>query len=115
MTQFKCNYPPSLNSYYKHYRGRVVISDKGREYHQHIADIYEKETKFTNEIVEMTIKLYPPDRRRRDVDNVLKCLLDSITRASGWNDDSQVKRLIVERFDPVKGGSCEVIIREIEK
>jgi len=39
-----------------------------------------------------------PDRRRRDLDNLLKSLLDAITHAGIWDDDSQVKHLEIREF-----------------
>lgn len=40
-----------------------------------------------------------PDRRRRDVDNVTKGVLDALN-ATTWDDDSQVRRIVIERADP---------------
>ena len=39
----------------------------------------------------MRLRIYPPDRRRRDSDNVLKCLLDSLEKGGAYLDDNQVK------------------------
>ncbi len=38
--------------------------------------------------------LYPPDQRSRDIDNYNKALFDALTGV--WEDDSQVKRMLVE-------------------
>ena len=46
--------------------------------------------------VRMRIKLYFRDRRRRDIDNAAKALLDGCNGAV-YEDDSQVFRLEVER------------------
>lgn len=58
----------------------------------------------------LTVHLYPPDNRRRDADNCLKCLLDSIAHAGAMRDDSQIKILHVEMLDPIPGGQTCVII-----
>jgi crossover junction endodeoxyribonuclease RusA len=42
------------------------------------------------------IILYPPDARRRDIDNYNKALFDALTHAGIWEDDSQVQRMLVE-------------------
>ena len=52
----------------------------------------------------------PPDRRARDLDNVLKATLDALTHAGVWLDDSQIDLLSVERAQVVKGGELRVTI-----
>ena len=46
--------------------------------------------------VRLGVNLWFPDRRRRDVDNVAKSVLDALNGVA-WNDDSQVAELIVAR------------------
>jgi len=58
----------------------------------------------------MFIKIYPPDKRRRDIDNVLKALLDSLEHAGVYENDSQIFRLQIEKKEPIKGGKCFVKI-----
>jgi len=57
---------------------------------------------------------YPPDRRRRDLDNILKATLDSLTYAEVIEDDSQFDRICIERRSPVKDGKIEIMITELE-
>lgn len=63
--------------------------------------------------VSLEIELYPPDRRRRDIDNVQKAIFDALQYAKVYKDDSQVCRLLVQRYKPVKDGKIIVSIREI--
>jgi crossover junction endodeoxyribonuclease RusA len=58
------------------------------------------------------IKLYPPDRRKRDIDNMLKSLLDSLIGIA-YDDDSQIQCLAVSKEEVVKGGKCEIKIKEV--
>lgn len=51
----------------------------------------------------VTIYAYPPDRRKRDLDNILKCLLDSLEKAQVFVDDSQIDELIIRRVRPNDG------------
>ena len=54
--------------------------------------------KFVNgERLQVEIYLYPPDRRKRDVDNYTKVLFDSLTHAGLWGDDEQVDQLTITR------------------
>jgi crossover junction endodeoxyribonuclease RusA len=46
----------------------------------------------------------PPDRRRRDLDNTQKALLDSLQHAGVYRDDSQINDLRITRYAPAKGG-----------
>jgi len=57
------------------------------------------------------VLLYPPDRRRRDLDNTLKGLLDALEHAGVYLDDSLIERLSVEKRDVVEGGKAVVVIR----
>jgi crossover junction endodeoxyribonuclease RusA len=61
----------------------------------------------------MDVKVYPPDNRRRDVDNVLKSLVDALERGGAYGDDSQIQRLSIEKLASVEGGKTIVEIRNI--
>ena len=63
----------------------------------------------------MEIALYPPDRRKRDIDNVLKPTLDALQKAGVYKDDSQIVRLNVSKESPVKGGYMALTIRQAEE
>ena len=47
--------------------------------------------------VEVWLTLYVPDERRRDLDGPVKALLDGLTDAGVWADDSQVWALHVRK------------------
>ncbi|HBU2527567.1 TPA: RusA family crossover junction endodeoxyribonuclease, partial [Klebsiella pneumoniae] len=49
--------------------------------------------------------------RRRDIDNYNKALFDALTLTGVWEDDSQVKRMLVEWGNIVKKGKVEITIR----
>ena len=62
--------------------------------------------------LEIIIWMYPPDRRKRDTDNILKALFDAIEKSGLIDDDYQFSRHVVERFAPVKPGHVHVKITE---
>lgn len=59
--------------------------------------------------IAMTIYAYPPDRRRRDCDNLLKCMLDSLQHAQIYHDDSQIKELHFYMLEPYRNGGKMII------
>jgi Holliday junction resolvase RusA-like endonuclease len=66
---------------------------------------------FTLGPLEMSVRLFPADFRTRDIDNVLKPLLDALEHAQVFANDSQIARLTVERLIPdPKNPRCEVSI-----
>jgi crossover junction endodeoxyribonuclease RusA len=60
----------------------------------------------------MEVYLFMPDKRKRDVDNYMKGLLDSLTEAGLWEDDSLVDQLHIYRGELVKGGLVRIEISE---
>jgi crossover junction endodeoxyribonuclease RusA len=111
---FDLPYPPSVNHYWRMFRNRMIISREGREYRERIKRLCVPWlTGFYPEDKEISVelKVYPPDRRRRDLDNVLKAVLDAMQAGGVYADDSQISRLVVERKEMVKGGKLNVQLR----
>jgi crossover junction endodeoxyribonuclease RusA len=55
--------------------------------------------------VHLSVVLFMPDKRKRDLDNYMKPLLDSLTRCAFYEDDSLVNQLFVYRGAPRLSGS----------
>lgn len=111
--QIKLPYPPSLNTYYRNWRGRTVISAQGLVFRNLVAVATEGMPK-TNERIRLTLLVCPPDRRRRDLDNVCKATLDALQHAGLYDDDSQIDELRIVRGDKVDGGLLFVNLEEIK-
>lgn len=58
------------------------------------------------------IDCHAPDRRCRDLDNIAKVLLDALTEAGVWEDDSQVQVLTLRKAPSEKPGRVQVRIEE---
>lgn len=108
-------WPPTVNSYYKMTRhGQRYLDTKVREFRELVAaSINEQAPGLTlDEHIFMEVYLFPPDRRKRDLDNYMKGLLDSMTEAGLWADDSLIDQLHIYRGEVVKLGSVKVEISE---
>lgn len=125
-------WPPSVN----HYKivGKIGITKKGKIYQKRInspktnlfylevwAMIKSRMSKegfnsFDSETISLQvyIDLYPPDNRRRDIDNSIKVLLDSLVRGGLIQDDSQISRLNVQRMGIIPDGKVLVKVSEID-
>ena len=75
-------YPPSLNHYYRHVGPKVLISAEGRRYQERVGNLLlaHRATPVGGPLA-LEVELYPPDRRRRDIDNTQKGLLDALQAA----------------------------------
>lgn len=107
-------YPPSNNTYYRNFRGHTVISAKGRQYKADVGILLAECGSFGDIPLEIDIKLYPPDRRVRDIDNCMKAIFDSL-KDRVFDDDSQICRMTVERFEKVQGGQAVITIKPYVK
>lgn len=63
--------------------------------------------------ISISIQAYPPDKRIRDLDNLLKVLIDSLKDANLFLDDSQIDKIFIERMSIFKKGKLDIKIEEI--
>lgn len=114
-------WPPSVNHEWVKARGRIILAPKGRTYRAYVVGkilaMRSKgslpQTTLDGDLA-MTMELYPPDRRRRDVDNYSKAIFDALTHAHLWRDDSQVTRQTVTVREPRAGGQVVLTISALE-
>lgn len=62
----------------------------------------------------VTISAAPPDRRKRDLDNLLKAPLDALTHALLWQDDGQIDDLRIRRLEVEKPGRLTIVVQNAE-
>lgn len=60
------------------------------------------------------IDLHPPDRRKRDIANYEKLLIDSMQGVLFENDE-QIDKLVIERKEVVKQGRAIISVGEIDE
>ncbi len=107
------DYPPSVNHYWCQSGKRRYIGAKGLAFRSHVFDVCSRLPRLSGRL-KASIYVYPPDRRKRDIDNILKSALDSLQHGLMFADDEQIDRLYVERREVVKGGKLVVILEEIK-
>lgn len=122
MVSIRLPWPPTVNTYWKPVikAGHAVLclSRQGEEFRKAAVVAARNQGVSARRVdgpVSVTIAAYPPNRRRRDVDNILKATLDAITHIGIWDDDSQVETLYVRRMLPEAEARVEIDIEEIRE
>jgi crossover junction endodeoxyribonuclease RusA len=109
-------WPPTINNYYKMTRqGQRYLDKRVRVFRQDVEDclmVQAANLDTIDEPIFMEVYLYPPDRRKRDLDNYMKGLLDALTEAGLWTDDVLIDQLHIYRGEVVKLGSVRIEISE---
>jgi len=116
MIEITLPFPPSVNTYWRTFKGRMLISAKGREYREVVEHLisYMQQVEPIEGAVCVDILAYRPDKRRRDLDNLFKAPLDALTYSGVWQDDSQITDLRIRWADEI-GGMLKVTITKSEK
>jgi crossover junction endodeoxyribonuclease RusA len=111
-------YPPSVNSYWRRKGSRYFIAAEGVKFRKDVEDecwmVNGKPLVPMTCKVALVIELFPPDNRERDIDNVLKALLDALQHAGVYDRDSRVKALNIDFDNPaIPGGGCQVTVMKL--
>jgi len=122
--QLELPWPPSINHYWRQVKiggaVRTIISAEGRAYRERVVPrvqlaMMQARVRTLPGRLALAILAQPPDRRRRDLDNILKPLLDALQQARCYQDDCQIDDLHVRRLPPDRpAGSITVTIEEME-
>lgn len=107
-------YPPSINHYYLHTSSGVILSNRGKRYRRDVGLLCNRyRERCTKDMrLNVTINVFPPDRRSRDLDNICKATLDAMEHAKVFPNDNQIDMLTVIRRDVVKDGCLQIWIGE---
>lgn len=103
-------YPPSVNSYWRANGHRRYISKEGVEFTKAV-DLIVKQNgakSFEDRRVAMSVMIHPRSKRKFDLDNTLKAILDALMKADMYNDDSQIDYIEIARGEAVDGGKAVV-------
>jgi len=113
-------WPPSVNHYWHKSRlGGFHISAAGQAFRRDVFYTvrgYGLPADWPSGRLSVAISAFPPDRRARDLDNILKALLDALHHGGAIRDDADIDRLVVERgeADPEKQGYVVVNVCSLD-
>ncbi len=107
-------YPPSVNHYYVHTASGVILSARGKRYRRDAALLLQRFRGACggDRRLSVTVNIFPPDKRKRDIDNILKCILDSLEYANVYENDNQIDMLTVIRRQRVQDGAVQIWVAE---
>jgi crossover junction endodeoxyribonuclease RusA len=103
----------SVNSIWKRVKNQVYLSPQAKHFRYLVYYQLHGTIGFEDMPLRLEIKIYPPDNRVRDIDNILKTVLDSLQFAKMFKNDSQVHQLYLEKMPVKKGGELEVKISSV--
>lgn len=109
--------PPSVNHIWKHRicgnRAMTYLTKEGKEFKDRISALVPKDHKPFRGDVSVYLLLVFPDKRRRDIDNYCKGILDGMNHKV-YLDDSQIKELYVRKEYDKNKPKIIVYVDEIE-
>ena len=115
MIRLTLPWAPSINSAKFYVNNRPVTSKKVKDFKKAVADEVIQNHRgegLGKARLEVHIQAFPPDRLRRDLDNIQKVLLDALQAAGLFDDDEQIDYLSILRGPRMKGGMLNVQISE---
>ena len=116
MIELKLPIPPTINHYYTRTRRGMIIGKRGLEFRKETLLLFRllfPSHKPFDGKVKMSIDFIPPDRRRRDLDNLNKCIWDSLEKAGVYENDSQVVEFHMYKKEPEKPGFIIVTVEGV--
>lgn len=103
-------FPPTVNHMWGFAGKRKYLKKEAHEFRRIVQEAcVEAKAKIHGRIA-IFIALYPPTKRKFDLDNRIKALQDALEHAGVYLNDEQIDTIICVRRDVVKGGMCKVIL-----
>lgn len=107
--QIDLPYPPSSNRYWRNFRGRMVVSEEARNYKESVGLIANVAgLQPVDGEVCVTLHIRRP-AKRRDLDNHVKVLLDSL-QGHAYTNDGQIRELHITMADEPRNPGVTIAI-----
>lgn len=103
-------FPPSVNAYYRMFRGIMTIGPRGREYKLSVINDT-PDVPCIREPVIVIVTLHPPTLAKRDLDNFSKALFDAMADTGIIENDLLIRESHVRWGQKVPGGLAAVCFR----
>lgn len=111
---YELPYPPSVNHYWRNVHGRTLISREGRRYRKSVCALLAlTQLEPLRGRLALSMTVFPPDRRRRDLDNLQKAILDSLEAGGAYLDDGQIDRIEIIRGSVIPEAKVIVTVEEV--
>ena len=111
-------FPPSSNHYWRYVNSQVLKSKDARDYIEAVGQIWmvSRQKAFPkDERLKLEVLAMPKDKRRRDLDNLLKVLCDALESAGVFKNDSQIDEIVIKRGEVHPEGKLLLTLTPIEK
>lgn len=107
--------PPSVNTYYRRGQSTTYLTKKGKEFKNnmlsHLLGVLKYKEKPLENRLKVSIELNFKEKRKRDVDNYNKAILDSFNKVI-WKDDEQIDELTTKKSYGNKENKIVITIYE---
>ncbi len=103
-------WPPSGN--HQHGRtkaGKTYLKASTKTYRNDVGWLAKRIDTFGTRRIALHIQVFAPDKRARDLDNLVKSAQDALMHAGVFKDDSQIDDLHVQREQIRKGDACLIV------
>jgi len=108
-------FPPTVNHLWGFAGKRKYLKKEAHEFRSVVQDAaVEANAKISGRIA-IFVALYAPTKRKYDLDNRIKALLDALEHAGVFLNDEQIDFIWVVRREPIQGGMCKIVLVENDK
>lgn len=117
MIRLELPFPVSTNHYYRISGRQLRISREGKAFANQLWWMVRQQQprlKMFEGPLRIHVDLFPPDLKRRDLDNYSgKALYDALQRAQVFKDDRQIRQSVNAWHEPVDDPHCIVTLERL--
>lgn len=115
MVILDCEIPvvaPSVNHYWGQVGNRCYLTQRAKGFQKLVSLHVKRKDSVARLRIEITVCF--GDKRKRDIDNILKGVLDSLVKCGLCEDDEQFDEIEVKRGKIIKGGLLKIKVIELK-